>query len=980
MNNLSVARNLALFVISILIVLGTGCGSTGVISGGQPATGSQLTASPTSLDFGSMTVGSTASKSLTVTATGSGAVTISQFNTTTSDFSVSGPSLPLTIGAGQSTTLTVSANPQSAGALSGTVAIVSNAASSPTSVGLTATAAAPSSPVLSLNPTSVGFGSVASGSSSSKSVVITNTGNASLTISQATVTGAGYAASGLSLPLTLAAGASTSFVVSFSPSTSGAANGNVALVSTAPNSPMNLPLTGTGAAAPVAQLSTNPASVSFGNVIVGNTGTHSVTVSNTGNVSVTISQIATSGSGFNLTGVTVPLALSPGQASTYTAQFAPTAAGAASGQISIASNASNSPTLISLSGTGIAAVAQLSTAPGSISFGNVNVGSSSTQAVTITNTGNVNVTVSQVTTTGSGFTGTGISVPLTLTPASSATYTATFSPTSAGSASGQISFVSDASNSPTVVSLSGAGVAQPTTLSVSPTSIPFGNVVVGNSSTKPGTLTASGGTVTVSSVAVTGSEYSISGLTLPVTLTAGQTATFSVVFRPTVAGSASASIAFTSTASNSPSVTLSGTGTASTTPCGLLDDGVSVHIPANYTSMTPPAKGQSYVDPAFGCTVTRLSDGRKDLGKSVYHEYASMTPINADDSMVALLDFNANWYIADLNGNILISSSGLPWQGGTGWRWSTTVRNVMYGVSNVSAAGCTASGNTLAKIVISGSSVTCSALHTFSEYSSISLGGGEGDISDDGDHIAVKGTLANGTADIFVYTISTNSKGGVFNYGTHAFDNAQITHSNRVVINWGTQNNVTCPTPGVPCYNGFELFSSTMSYIRQVFRNGVHSKELVDLSGNEVVAIVDSGAWFCSAQGQGIAVIDLNTGAGKCLLNNLPWNAGIHVGASANGWVVSEHLDYGANSTASYPLASNWQSLWAYGNNEIFLMRADGSQTRRLIHHRSFGAGDYWKVPRPSISRDGKWVIFDSDFGLGNPVGDYADVYLIGVQ
>src|SRR5207237_10272022 len=89
----------------------------------------------------------------------------------------------------------------------------------------------------------------------------------------------------------------------------------------------------------------------------------------------------------------------------------------------------------------------------------------------------------------------------TLTPASSATYTATFSPTSAGSASGQISFVSDASNSPTVVSLSGAGVAQPTTLSVSPTSIPFGNVVVGNSSTKPGTLSASGGTVTVSSVA-----------------------------------------------------------------------------------------------------------------------------------------------------------------------------------------------------------------------------------------------------------------------------------------------------------------------------------------------------------------------------------------------------------------------------------------------------------------------------------------------
>jgi len=286
----------------------------------------------------------------------------------------------------------------------------------------------------------------------------------------------------------------------------------------------------------------------------------------------------------------------------------------------------------------------------------------------------------------------------------------------------------------------------------------------------------------------------------------------------------------------------------------------------------------------------------------------------------------------------------------------------------------------LGKVVISGSSISCTVLHSFSEYSSISLGGGEGDISDDGDHIVVQGTLANGTAEIFVYTISTNTKGSVFNYGTHGFDNAQITHSNRVVINWGNQANVTCPTPGVPCYNGFELFSQNMSYIRQVFRNGSHSKELVDLSGNEVVALNDSGAWFCSSQGQGIAVIDLNTSVGKCLLGNLPWNASIHVGASGNGWVVSEHLDYGANSTASYPLAVNWQSLWAYGDNEILLMRVDGSENRRLVHHRSLGAGDYWKVPRPSISRDGKWVVFDSDFGLGNPVPDYADAYLIAVQ
>ena len=977
MKNLSTVRNVSLFVALALLVLVTGCGTTGVSPSGQPTSSTQLTVTPTSLDFGSMVVGSTTSRSLTLTASGTAAVTVSQLNVTTTAFSVSGLSLPFTLTAGQSAVVTVKSSAQNAGTFSGTLSIVSNAAGSPASVGLSAIATAPSSPVLSLNPPSLNFGSVASGGTSSKSVVIANTGNADLTISQATVTGGGYTMNGLTVPLTLAAGASTSFVVTFSPSTTGTAAGSIAFLTNAQNS-QPLPLTGTGAAAPVAQLSTNPTSIAFGNVIVGNAGTHSFSISNTGNVNVTISQITASGSGLSVSGATVPLTLGPGQSSTYTAQFAPVAAGLVSGQISVASDASNSPT-ISLTGTGVAAVAQLSTTPTSISFGNVNVGSSSTQVASVSNTGNVNVSISQVTTTGTGFSGSGITVPLTLAPGSTATYTAKFSPTSGGSASGQISLVSNASNSPTLVSLSGAGVAPVATLSVSPTTLAFGNVSVGNTSSLSGTLTASGASVTVSSIGITGSGYSVSGLTLPLTLATGQSASFSVVFAPTAAGTASGGVSFTSTASNSPSVTLSGTGTTSTTRCGQVDDGVTVHVAVNYTSMTPPAKGQSYVDPVYGCTVTRLTDGRADLGKAIYHEYASMTPINSDDTMVAVLDFNANWHITDLKGNMLVSSSALPWQGGIGWRWSTTVPNVMYGVSNVSTSGCTASDNSLAKIVISGSNVACSVLHNFTEYSSISLGGGEGDISDDGDHIVLQGKLANGTADIFVYTISTNSKGGVFNYGTHAFDNAQITHTNRVVINWGTQNNINCSTPGVPCYNGFELFSSNMAYVRQVFRNGVHSKELVDPAGNEVVAIADSGAWFCP-QGQGIAVINLNTSAGKCVLNNLPWNASVHVGASANGWIVSEHLDYGSNSTASYPLASNWQSLWTHGDNEIFLIRADGSETRRLIHHRSFGAGDYWKIPRPSISRDGKWVIFDSDFGLGNPVSDYADIYLISTQ
>ncbi len=46
----------------------------------------------------------------------------------------------------------------------------------------------------------------------------------------------------------------------------------------------------------------------------------------------------------------------------------------------------------------------------------------------------------------------------------------------------------------------------------------------------------------------------------------------------------------------------------------------------------------------------------------------------------------------------------------------------------------------------------------------------------------------------------------------------------------------------------------------------------------------------------------------------------------------------------------------------------------RLYSH---AAGGYWKLPRAAISRDQKYVIFDSDYGQDHPVDEYADVYLI---
>ena len=89
-------------------------------------------------------------------------------------------------------------------------------------------------------------------------------------------------------------------------------------------------------------------------------------------------------------------------------------------------------------------------------------------------------------------------------------------------------------------------------LTVSPSRLDFGNVAVGNTATKTGTLKAGNSSVAVTSADWSGEGYSISGITFPVTVAAGQSVSFKVTFAPQTAGSSPGNISFLSDASNSP--------------------------------------------------------------------------------------------------------------------------------------------------------------------------------------------------------------------------------------------------------------------------------------------------------------------------------------------------------------------------------------------------------------------------------------------
>jgi hypothetical protein len=306
------------------------------------------------------------------------------------------------------------------------------------------------------------------------SIVLGNSGGSNLTVSQATMTGSGFSLSGPALPLTLAAGQTASFSVTFAPQSSGTVNGSVSLTWIPlfknngkrkgwSSKATTVPVSGTGtiqstASTTSGQLGANPSSLSFGSVQVGNTKTLSEAVTNTGGSSVTLSQATVVGTGFSISGLSLPLTLAAGQSVTFAATFAPQSAGSASASISVSSNASNSTMTISLAGSGTAQ-GQLTLTPTSVDFGSVTVGTSRTQAGTLSASGS-SVSVSSATVTSAEFSLSGITFPLTIAAGQSVSFTLTFTPQMSGSTSAIGSFTSSASNS-AAATLTGTGAAPP---------------------------------------------------------------------------------------------------------------------------------------------------------------------------------------------------------------------------------------------------------------------------------------------------------------------------------------------------------------------------------------------------------------------------------------------------------------------------------------------------------------------------------------
>ena len=319
-------------------------------------------------------------------------------------------------------------------------------------------------------PSALGFGNVLLGRSLTQAVSITNTGSASVSVSNVSANGTGYAVSGLTCPFTLSPGQSANLNVTFTPPAVGTDSGSVQVTpprkhgdtiaggGTLPQQlrrqPWAYPVRGSPAAG---QISASPTSLSFGNLPPGTSQTLNETLTNTGTTSVTISQASLSSAMFTASNLSLPATLGAGNSVTFGVVFSPNVAGSITGKLSILSDASNPQLNIALSGSE-SAPGQLTLSPANLNFGNVSTGSKTSLSGTLNATGS-SVTISSGTSSSGEFLLGGIALPATLAAGQSVPFTVTFSPQSSGSASGSLSFVSNATNSPATESLSGSGVA-----------------------------------------------------------------------------------------------------------------------------------------------------------------------------------------------------------------------------------------------------------------------------------------------------------------------------------------------------------------------------------------------------------------------------------------------------------------------------------------------------------------------------------------
>jgi len=203
-----------------------------------------LEATPSSVHFGSVPVGTSISESVQLKNAGTRSATISSASVLGAGFTIVGLTTPITLTAGSTKSFTLKFAPTGVGTDSGLITLKSSSAKELT-LSMTGTGTKDTS-TISVSPASLSFGSGTVGKTHKLAVTLKNNGNANVTISGVSLTGIDASLSSGLNGATIAAGQTATFLVTFAPKNAKRMSGSVQISSNAANSPTVIPLSGTG--------------------------------------------------------------------------------------------------------------------------------------------------------------------------------------------------------------------------------------------------------------------------------------------------------------------------------------------------------------------------------------------------------------------------------------------------------------------------------------------------------------------------------------------------------------------------------------------------------------------------------------------------------------------------------------------------------------------------------------------------------------
>lgn len=351
-----------------------------------------------------------------------------------------------------------------------------------------------------------------------------------------------------------------------------------------------------------------------------------------------------------------------------------------------------------------------------------------------------------------------------------------------------------------------------------------------------------------------------------------------------------------------------------------------------------PGYLQPIVDPVFGTSVVRITrlaplNPKRPI---VRHAYSKVQPWNSDESLLMIGAFFPRLILDGQTYEQLgfYDAASEP-------TWSNVDPQRVYGVSGARFGYSD---------LDSPDPEAFTVLHRFAGYRRVSIGSGEGNLSNDDHYVALIGFRRDGDRDLIVFDLAAGHAVATRRFQA-PLDNATMSQSgNYVIAVWGPD--------GAGRQRGVEVFDLQLNFQRQVTRFSEHGDAGYTAAGHEAWVSYSPGKQrtigaYPLAGGPPITVIDADPGTwgGHVSCRNLRrpgWCYISDAGASARWW-------------------RGYDQVWAQQ------IAPDGVAQVFAHEHHGFDTA-YYRQPQAVPSRDGTRVLWASDWdgGRNAPVFDYV--------